>query len=326
MKTSVIIPAYNCSDTIAKTVESVNKSGLSDFEIIIVNDGSTDGTAVRLDALSKQYDKLRVISQPNGGVSSARNLGMRYAFGDYILFVDADDLLKEGVLSRAAEILDREKPDMLIFGMSFDYRLFGKSYRKETFVFDQEGIFPEAEFPRILLKLFRCNYLSPVWNKLIRREVIEKNGVRFEESMRVMEDCQFSLCCLRHCDNVFLLSEALYRYVISDDGRKAAERIQRIGDLSPYMEHFSGLPNEYDVVVRKVYLMLLRQQIKSARSVGRLKQIAADCSASRFCPKPTEASGTVKLLLEKSFARILWRNMLSRVRHTAAVCWKLLKA
>lgn len=325
MKYSVIIPAYNCAGSIAKTVDSVQRAGLPDCEIVIVDDGSTDGTAGRLDALSKRYDNIRVFSHANGGVSSARNLGLQKASGDYILFVDADDLIEDGVLARAAEAVAREKPDMLIYGMTFEYCRFGKCYQKEKLVSNREGLFSKSEISAVLPELFRCNYLSPVWNKLIRRELIEEHGVRFEESMHVMEDCLFSLRCLQYCEKVFLLSDALYRYVVSDDGRKAAERVRRIDSLSKYLDHFSGLPHEYDAVVSEIYRMLLRQQIGSARSVDHMKQIAADASASCYIPASAEASGAVKLLLEKRFNRILCRNMLSRVRHAAAVCRKLLK-
>ena len=326
LKISVIIPAYNCAGTVVKTVDSIQKSGLPDCEIIVVDDGSTDGTAERLEALQKKYGNLLVVSQANGGAASARNTGLRHASGDYILFVDADDLIEEGVLTRAAEAVERDNPDMLIYGMTFEHRRFGKCYRKETLVSNREGLFSKSEISAVLPELFRCNYLSPVWNKLIRRDLIEEHGVRFDENMRVMEDCLFSLHCLQYCEKVFLLSDALYRYVVSDDGRKAAERVRRIDSLSKYMEHFSGLPHEYDAVVSEIYRMLLRQQIGSARSVDHLKQIAADASASRYIPAPAEASGAVKLLLEKRFNRILCKNMLSRVRHAAAVARKLLKA
>ena len=91
LKYSVIIPAFNCAGSIAKTVESVQKAGLPDCEIIIVDDGSTDGTTGSLDALCKRYGNIFAFSQANGGASSARNLGLQKARGDYVLFVDADE-------------------------------------------------------------------------------------------------------------------------------------------------------------------------------------------------------------------------------------------
>lgn len=326
MKYSVIIPAFNCAGTIGNTVESIQKSGLPDCEIVVVDDGSTDGTVDRLEELSKQYGNIRIVSQKNGGVSSARNLGLQSACGDYILFVDADDLIEEGGLTHAAEILDQEKPDILIFGMTMEYLCFGKCYRKDTLVSGREGLLSQAELINNLRALFSCNYLTPVWNKLIRRELIVNHGIRFDESMHVMEDCLFSLQCLQYCKKVFLLSEALYHYVVPDDGRKAAERIDRIESLSAYIEQFSGLPYEYDRIVNEIYLMLLRQQIRNARSVKRLKIIAADCTNSSWCPEPSSASGTIKLLLTEDYTRILLRNMKSRLRHAAAVGWKMIKA
>ncbi|HAV4804452.1 TPA: glycosyltransferase, partial [Acinetobacter baumannii] len=93
MLISIIIPAYNASKTICKTLESLIKQNRSDFEVLIIDDGSTDDTYEICRDYINQKENFKLIKQKNKGVSSARNLGLRNASGDYIVFMDADDIL-----------------------------------------------------------------------------------------------------------------------------------------------------------------------------------------------------------------------------------------
>ncbi len=90
---SIIIPCYNVKATIRQTVESVLRQTCSDFEIILVDDGSTDGSSVILDQLALQDERIKLVHKFNGGVSSARNIGLSIASGDYVLFLDGDDTI-----------------------------------------------------------------------------------------------------------------------------------------------------------------------------------------------------------------------------------------
>src|ERR1044071_2240111 len=102
-KVSVIIPAYNAEKYIKDTIDSVKAQTYPDWEIIVVNDGSTDGTP---DLVNKEEDhRIKMISQSNGGVSSARNNGLKQAIGEYVVFLDADDLLTTGFLAARVNCL-----------------------------------------------------------------------------------------------------------------------------------------------------------------------------------------------------------------------------
>ena len=128
---SVVIPCYNCVKTLEATVNSVRACGLTDYEILLIDDGSSDGTAKLCDTLCVRYPELRCVHQENAGVSAARNRGIDEAQGEYLWFVDADDTVDEGSLADAAKVAEEQKPDMLIFGMSFDFYHKGKVYRRE---------------------------------------------------------------------------------------------------------------------------------------------------------------------------------------------------
>ena len=99
MLISVIIPAFNCEKSIKHTVDSIITSGLTDYEIIIVNDGSTDNTASVCNSLCSQYSFIKYSEQENSGVSAARNKGISIATGEYIMFFDADDTAQENGFS-----------------------------------------------------------------------------------------------------------------------------------------------------------------------------------------------------------------------------------
>ena len=121
MLVSVIIPAFNCEKSIKLTVHSIVSSGLTDYEIVIVNDGSTDNTAAICNSLCAKYSFIKYSEQENSGVSAARNRGINIATGEYIMFFDADDTVQENGFSECIDIIKKEKTDILVFVMLFDY-------------------------------------------------------------------------------------------------------------------------------------------------------------------------------------------------------------
>ena len=131
---SVIIPAYNCEETIENTVDSIAESGIKDYEILIIDDGSTDKTGSICESLSQKMPSVRYIHQINAGVSAARNCGIENSQGEYILFFDADDSLDSNSLCNAVSTVEIERPDMLIFGMRFDYYHREHIYRRDSLI------------------------------------------------------------------------------------------------------------------------------------------------------------------------------------------------
>lgn len=318
MLVSLVIPAYNCAGTIYSTVESVIKSGLEDYELILVDDGSTDETAQLCDTLSAKYTNARCIHQNNTGVSGARNRGIREAEGEFILFFDSDDTVDPGAFSGIREILQKEKPDMLLFGMSFDYYSGGKLYRRDPMVCDRTGSFEKEQWMPMVDSLYRCNYLSPVWNKFIRRDLILESDLRFSETMHLMEDCLFTLQCLEHCERIYLLPKALYRYRQPEDEGNAARRLRRISSLVEYMEHFSILPDEWRQLANSIYYMLLHLKVR-ASDVKEIAAIARDHKRGAFSPQTEQDQWLSEQLSGGKYISIFLRSLKSRARHKVAV-------
>lgn len=267
MNFSVIIPCYDCAATLETTVNSIRASGLTDYEILLIDDGSTDGTAAVCDRMSAEYPGIRCIHQENAGVSAARNRGIDEVQGDYIWFVDADDTVEPGSVKNAADIVSRQQPDMLIFGMSFDYYHKGKLYRREILLPPNSGVLSMDQLKKDLRKFYDCNALTPVWNKLFRRDLLTVHGVRFRGDMILMEDFLFVLELLPRCEMICCLQEPVYHYRQAEDEKGAYRRLQRISDLAAYIKPFEqsidklGIPDGNNLI-DGFYAMLLHQKMQ----------------------------------------------------------------
>ena len=136
MNLSVIIPAYQCSSTLPQTVSTALSAALPLAEILLIDDGSTDDTAALCDRLAQENPLVRCIHKENGGVSSARNLGIAEAKGDYLWFVDADDTVLP-IPADELEHLENTGADMLLFGVEYEYCRKDRVLRRETLQIDR---------------------------------------------------------------------------------------------------------------------------------------------------------------------------------------------
>lgn len=182
-KFSVIIPAYNSEAFIGETVECLLSQTLKDVQIIIVNDGSKDGTGVLIDTYAAEHDNIIAVHQPNGGVSSARNHGLEFAAGKYLLFNDSDDLLGGDTLERIYNRLESTGADMGIIRM----RRFGFGSEEDNPIAKELS---EEEFIDCFDKRLLWNFL--IGNKAFRTEKLLESGVRFP-STKYSEDGAFNM-------------------------------------------------------------------------------------------------------------------------------------
>ncbi|HAY19427.1 MAG TPA: hypothetical protein DCY17_01100 [Clostridiales bacterium] len=310
---SVIIPCYNCVKTLETTVNSIRICGLSDYEILLIDDGSNDGTAELCDRLCGKYEGIRCVHQSNAGVSAARNRGIDEARGEYIWFVDSDDTVDEDSLRGVLKTALLKKPDMLLFGMSFDYYNHGKMYLRETLNPPSEGMLSLQNLKDDFDEFYNCNALTPVWNKLFRSDLLKKHGTRFHEDMFLMEDYLFVLELLPLCKEIYSLKEPIYRYRQAEDERSAYRRLQRIENLAEYMQPFEqglktlGIPCEH---VENLYSMLLKQRMYYA-SFSEIRGLIAQHNCGKYCR-----------LKQSHPLKIYLCNRLVQIRHKLAVAVK----
>ena len=332
---SVIIPAFNCEKSIERTVDSINSSGLTDYEIVIVNDGSTDNTAHVCNSLCSQYSFIKYSEQENSGVSAARNKGISIATGEYILFFDADDTAQENGFSECIDIIEREKPDILVFGMSFDYYRNGKLYRRDKLVTEQTGIINKIQIKAELESLYNTNALTPVWNKIYKRALIIDNNILFNTNYFLMEDFLFSLECLKVCENIYCLPKALYYYKQSENEKNAFNRLKRIDNLCEYVSPFKTAINELvtdkkgDNVFNNFFFMLLSQKMYYLNT-KEIKKLAENFKNTKLYNEikqgeiPTRYIGFLKDIEESRYLKIRLLNLKTQARHKVAVFVKSL--
>lgn len=209
MKYSIILPTYNREKTINNAILSVINQTYKDYELIIVDDGSTDGTAKLIDNYEKKYANIHVVhNAENMGVSKCRNIGIQLAQGEYILFLDDDDVFTEDALQYITDN-STSNEDLIVFGL-FDY-LPSKDLCDRTL---QRSIIRDFIIPEHINIHNKSIYFLEVFiiNKCFKKDLILENNITFDEYRRNWEDHIFVIRYLKHCSTVRLLHKCLYRY------------------------------------------------------------------------------------------------------------------
>lgn len=334
MQYSFIIPVYNCKAYLSSCVESILAVGVPDFEVVLVDDGSTDGSGALCDALAEKYPQVQAVHQENGGASAARNRGVREAGGEYILFVDSDDSLDSDLLREI--LLDPRclDADMTIFGMSFDYYYHGKCYRRDPLYYDLDGVMTKDQWGRECAHLFGSNSLSSMCNKVFLREKLLQ--VRMDKFMPLYEDLECVLQYLQWCGDVFISPKAVYHYRQTEDEGNAKRRLKRVDSLPTFLHHIESSLNNLqkanpavsqesvDTILLSLHLVLAREKISVSDLTGirRICREFADWSEERGIPYPEESHRFHHRLLHGKALPLLLADKKTALRHKVAVWLK----
>ena len=226
---SVIVPAYNAEKWLADCCRSVFDQSLSDWELILVDDGSTDDTLSIAQKLAADRTNVRVIHTENGGVCHARNTGLDAARGEYVTFLDADDLLMPNGLERLYDLLIEQDCDIAIgwkTNMTADGKDLGCPYERSA------AIWQGTEPLERSLQAHPATY--SVWGKLYRRSVVE--DVRFAEGRKVHEDSFFLFQCLMKEPKVAVTEEIVLRYRLSQNSASRGAFSEKLFDILYFAE------------------------------------------------------------------------------------------
>ena len=207
MKLSVVVPCYNVADEIERCVQSLVQQNVGAKEIILVNDGSTDSTGEQVDRLAEMYPEVQVIHQVNGGLSDARNTGIKAATGEYIAFVDSDDYISEGIYEKLLSKMENQKIDLGILNL---VRIFSD---KEVIQDSTNKICQSSdEILKAMFELKGVNFYA--WNEIIKRSILE--GLYYEKG-RMYEDIMFSYQVSNRVNKAIITEEVGYNYIDNDD-------------------------------------------------------------------------------------------------------------
>lgn len=205
-KISVIVPVYNAEPYLRQCVDSILNQTFTDFELLLIDDGSTDCSGEICDAYASIDTRVKVFHTINRGLSAARNLGIENTSADWITFIDSDDFVESDYL----ESLNKGNGCELSFVGINRYNIDNKS--RQVFVkFHSEFIFREQLGKKVVeLDLLAVGYAC---GKLYKREIIDSNHIRFDERIRIMhEDHLFYYDYLVHCESIYLSDAVCYNY------------------------------------------------------------------------------------------------------------------
>lgn len=227
MKVSVIIPIYNVEKYIDRGLTNFLKQTYQNFEILLVDDGSTDGSPALCEAWAARYDRIHVFHKENGGSGSARNFGIEKANGEYIYFFDIDDLADDTLLEYCVRTMDESDADMMVFSYRNKDVTTGQEYE---IVMDDICIKSNDELRNAYVDQFVMKMNGFPWNKMYRRSFLNEHHLRFEDLL-IQQDEVFNLSIYPHVTKMVISSKVLYTYYIYNKGNTRSRFIPNRFDI-----------------------------------------------------------------------------------------------
>lgn len=241
---SVIVPVYNAEKNLKRCVDSILQQTFANFELLLVDDGSKDSSGDICDSFAQIDSRVKVFHKVNEGASSARNVGIENAKGEYICFVDSDDYVDEEYLSEF--FVDALKEDRYTFVLqSLIYEINGIAIKQPTF---KKGLYTEKNFS----ELFYLNNISLngyPFCKLYNTELIQKNNIRFNNEIHFGEDLLLMIHYLSLTKKVYLSDKSHYYYVSTTDSLS-----KKYNSYESEILNFHLLNNAFKGLTRNFYL------------------------------------------------------------------------
>lgn len=218
MLVSIIITAYNVEKYLRECLDSVVAQDYESREILVIDDGSVDGTAAICREYAERVPGLQYIYQENAGVSVARNRGMELAVGEALMFVDGDDCLAPGMLRKLVDLMEPDV-DLVCCG----YQAFRREWQEDHSFFEGNQCWCTVEDKeQLMLQLLQMRHGQPgqqvytgigvPWGKLYRRSALKASGLQFLPQLRRMQDNVFNMYAFAKLGRIVYLDESLYRY------------------------------------------------------------------------------------------------------------------
>jgi glycosyltransferase involved in cell wall biosynthesis len=278
---SIIIPVYNVEKYIIECVNSILRCNLYDKEVIFVNDGSTDKSISLLNSLIMGREKfVKVINQPNAGPSAARNTGLKYANGDYITFIDSDDIVHSESIDKMYNIAKQKSADIVVA----DYYEFNDISKKKKYRYDKANFYMPLQSEKDRLsKIFFIDISFAVWNKLYRKNFLFENNISFAEGL-LFEDLDFVFQCFYFARKIVKANYLYIGYrqragsIMKTLNIKALDKLHILNDIRKFLikeNKFEYYKEEYKILHIKMIFSLLFLAFKGRHSKGNASYIVS---------------------------------------------------
>lgn len=216
---SVIVPVYNVEQYLPRCIDSILAQTFTDFELLLVDDGSTDKSGDICDEYARKDPRIRVFHKPNGGVSSARNMGLDNAKGEWMFFSDADDILELAAFQLLISKAESNSVDLVMAG----YRIYQDDILQNGICLESDKILSRDEALTEMYQPADYPYQGYLWCKLFRRSVIADNHLRYNEQLYFNEDRLFIVQFLCHSQRlVSYTTRVVYNYIVRETGAMAS--------------------------------------------------------------------------------------------------------
>lgn len=244
MKLSVIVPVYNVEQYIRSCVQSIYRQGLleDDFELILVNDGTQDNSIEIIEDIIASHNNIIVLEQSNQGLSAARNTGLSKASGQYILFLDSDDLLIDNTLPQLLSLTDDYTVELLIAG-------FIKLNNKEIDSFEKSFLPNVLTEQKCASEIFLQDFNPKqcyVWRTIYRKAFLDENNLRFIPGI-YFEDVPFTTECLLKADNCIKTTLTFYIYRQRENSIVSSINLKKILDFNTVLARLWELYENYSL-------------------------------------------------------------------------------
>ena len=258
---SVIVPVYNTERYLERCIQSILAQIYTDFELLLIDDGSTDSSGVICERYAELDSRVRVFHKENGGASSARNVGLDNARGEFVGFVDADDYVLPEFLSNFINICNGE--DLLVQGIIPDYSI------SSEYIIKKASIEYNGNIQDWMIGLSGREMFGALWNKLFKRSIIEFNKLRLNETFRFLEDEEFLLRYLTLSESVCSISKSGYVYLVPNwEKYNGAENLPVINSMYRSVvlifESANTVTDFYQTQLLEEWLSVFRKNSSSA--------------------------------------------------------------
>lgn len=250
-KVSIIVPVYNVENYIDRCLKNLVNQTLKDIEIIVVNDGSTDDSKSIIDNYIEKY-QIKYLEKENGGLSSARNFGLRYATGEYVAFLDSDDYVEKNMYEEMYKLAKNENSDMVECDFAWEWDCLEKYEINKKI---KKDIRKKYKNKREMMKRPRV----VAWNKLIKRSIIEENNIKFPEGL-IYEDLEFFYKLIPYVNKISYLNKYFVHYVQREDSI-SNKQTEKNGDIFKILNNiieFYKKNNLYTQYKKELNYMFLR--------------------------------------------------------------------
>lgn len=210
---SVLVPVYNAENYLKELMEQVRQQTLANWEMIIVNDGSTDKSSEICEQLASLDARIRVIHQSNQGVSATRNKLLQKARGAYLAFIDADDRFDKHFLEKLVYQIQTTDADLVVSCYNEIKEVNGEIVQQVEKLFYISDYLDVIDMSECIMSFINSGLFNPLWNKLYKRKIVDECQITFPEQLITGEDFIFNLEYFKHIQKVSFINETLYDYI-----------------------------------------------------------------------------------------------------------------